>query len=234
VCAAVPSRIPPIFVLRSFIYFPALPMKRQFTVSARPRGFTLIELMTTITIIAIMAGLLIAALKFARTTANRNKASAHIKAIELGLKGYKKDYGYYPVPKPGGGAMVDVSGTQFSAGGAVCLYQALSGDGDDAMEGGASGSTGKMKSAADANVYWDQLDAESNPQRVVLKKNGIYLLVDPWGCPFQFHVPPPPDPTHPNDFETLKTQYHNTATYDLYSYGGLEEFQNQKKWLTNW
>jgi prepilin-type N-terminal cleavage/methylation domain-containing protein len=208
-------------------------MKHSVQAITGRRGFTLIELMTTVAIIAVLASILIAALGYAKTVSNRNKTAAHVRVIKTGLEGYKKDYGTFPVPRTPGGAPVDVGGIQWEGMGAKMLYQALSGDGEDTILGGTgSPSTGQQKSTPGAKIYWEGADAENNQQRAVFALDGSFYLVDGWGVPWQFAIP---DPQAQLDVQSLRAQYRNAGTYDLWSYGGnKEDFQNQAKWIKNW
>jgi len=62
----------------------------------RIAAFTLIELLTVIVIIAILAGLIVAASKYAATKAATSRARAEIAAMETALESFKTDNGYYP------------------------------------------------------------------------------------------------------------------------------------------
>jgi prepilin-type N-terminal cleavage/methylation domain-containing protein len=59
-------------------------------------GFTLVELLAALGIIALMVGLLIPALSMVRRTAKETKQKAQFTAIELALTAFKNDYGDYP------------------------------------------------------------------------------------------------------------------------------------------
>ncbi len=59
-------------------------------------GFTTIELLTVVAIIAILVGLLIPALSTVRSFAKKAKQKAQITTIELALVTFKNDYGDYP------------------------------------------------------------------------------------------------------------------------------------------
>ena len=60
------------------------------------KGFTLIEMLTVIAIIGILAGLIIPAATKARRDAAISKAKATISALETALSMYYTDYGVYP------------------------------------------------------------------------------------------------------------------------------------------
>ena len=59
-------------------------------------GFTLVELLAALGIIALLAGLLIPAMSMVRRTAKETKQKAQFATIELALTTFKNDYGDYP------------------------------------------------------------------------------------------------------------------------------------------
>ena len=193
----------------------------------------MVEILVTISIIALLATLSIVAMGHANRSSNREKTKAYLKAIELQLDRYKNDNGTYPRPKAGSeGNTVLVGGTNYPVGGAVTLYQALTGDGDDAIEGGDTGSQGRAGSLGpDAIVYWPDADP-NGAQRISRAADGKWYIGDGFGVPFQYKVPPPVDPRNPDNIENLRNEYKNPGSYDLWSYGG--EYNNEKAWIKNW
>lgn len=79
-----------------------------------PRGFTLIEVLAVVTIIALLAALLIPSLGSARTAARRAATKARFNQWAAGLEAFRSEYGYYPTLAPGGhvndGAAGDLGG----------------------------------------------------------------------------------------------------------------------------
>ena len=65
--------------------------------SSSNRGFTMIELLTVIAIIGILAGLLFPAISTAMKKAKIAKAQVEIHAIETAWKAYLNEYGQWPV-----------------------------------------------------------------------------------------------------------------------------------------
>jgi len=60
------------------------------------KGFTLVELLTVLAIIAMLVGLLIPSLTMIRNTARRAKQKSQLTEIGLALTGFRNDYGDYP------------------------------------------------------------------------------------------------------------------------------------------
>ena len=65
-------------------------MKRKRT------GFTVVEILTVVTIIAILLGVLIPALSMVRNFAKETRQKAQFVSIELALLAFRNDYGDYP------------------------------------------------------------------------------------------------------------------------------------------
>ncbi|MEQ8844146.1 MAG: prepilin-type N-terminal cleavage/methylation domain-containing protein [Phycisphaerales bacterium] len=65
----------------------------------RQRGFTLVELLVVISIIALLVGILLPALGKARQTARQMQCSTHVKGLHQGLVAWANDYSErFPVP----------------------------------------------------------------------------------------------------------------------------------------
>lgn len=62
-------------------------------------GFTLIEMLVVIAIIAILAGFLFPAIGKSLRTAKRNTAAAEAKSIAGAIHMFYEEYGYFPVPE---------------------------------------------------------------------------------------------------------------------------------------
>jgi general secretion pathway protein G len=70
------------------------------------RGFTLIEVMVVVVILAILAGIIVPRIMGRPEEAKRIKAQVDIKAIEEALNLYKLDNGSYPITEQGLEALV--------------------------------------------------------------------------------------------------------------------------------
>ncbi len=62
----------------------------------RRRGFTLVEVLVVIAIVAILASLLLVAVTKARNTAARSRTSSLLNGLKMATVQFKTDHGYYP------------------------------------------------------------------------------------------------------------------------------------------
>jgi len=88
-------------------------------------GFTLLEILTVIVIIAILIGILMPALAQIKKLAKETKQKAQLGSIDVGINLYKNDFGEYP-PSHGSNAPV-VTTDHFYYGGAQTLAEAMFG-----------------------------------------------------------------------------------------------------------
>jgi prepilin-type N-terminal cleavage/methylation domain-containing protein len=87
--------------------------------TAKFRGFTLVELLIVIAIIAILAGLILSTSGYIQKRSARARTEAEIAAMAAALESYKADNGDYPV-----GAAGDPSNTAIPTGN-IFLYSNL-------------------------------------------------------------------------------------------------------------
>jgi len=135
-------------------------------VAGGPRStiaFTLIELLTVLAIIMVLAGLIVAGSKYAMTKAGRSRAEAEIAAMENALENYKNDYGVYPPstttrftsPVWGAAGSAEIKNSN-------ALYAALTGG---------------------TKVYMT-----FKPNQIIKDPTlSIYYIVDPFGSPYNYY-----------------------------------------------
>jgi prepilin-type N-terminal cleavage/methylation domain-containing protein len=197
------------------------------------RGFTLIELLVVVAIIAILAALTVSGIKMANSKANAKETETRIKFLEDCLERYNSDNGEYPKPATPA-TTAQFLGFEYNIGGASCLYQALTGDGNDQIRGyqprvsageSAGSSTGELGSTK-GTVYVKDMGGSSKSW--FQQASGTWIILDGYRAPFQYK---PVDKTRPD--ETI----HNTD-YDLWSYGNLQGpgdgAESEKQWIKNW
>ena len=66
------------------------------TKKANTRGFTIVELLTVMAVIAVLIGLLIPALSLVKDNAKKIQQKAQFHSIDVGLELFKSDFGVYP------------------------------------------------------------------------------------------------------------------------------------------
>src|SRR5437867_1158821 len=93
-------------------------------------AFTIIELLTVITIIIILAGLILATTGYVQKKGARSRAESEIAAMSAALESYKADNGIYP-SDPIKTEHVDPAVSPTPAAASLYLYERLSGDSDD-------------------------------------------------------------------------------------------------------
>jgi prepilin-type N-terminal cleavage/methylation domain-containing protein len=175
------------------------------------RGFTLLELMVVISLIAILAGMVLAAMPAVVNSVKRKETKLSLKEMEAGLSSYHLDNGMFPVHA---GDPVE---------GAFVLYKHLSGDFDE--DGILDDVSAKTK------IYVEGIDwntSKNQKRDRVGDVGGRYALLDPFGSPIRYLCDPPGQ----------KKKITRNPTYDIWSLGGgdsdSDALEDRSKWLTNW
>lgn len=194
-------------------------MKRRPT----PRttgGFSLVELMTVIGIMILLAGILIASLPGIQTRVNRNQVEAFIAEIESGLSKYQIDHGIYPQNPPSGDR--DSSGIE----GANILYKHLSGDWDENGTADIQENENSDEKVYVAKLTYKENESSKSPRSDVI--GGKFMVVDTYGNPIRYLAEPP----------NIKPEERTTInpTYDLWSIVDADPNveADQAKHITNW
>ncbi len=168
---------------------PNIELMKTSSISNPPRatkGFTLVEMLVTITIIAILAGMSLAGLQFVRQKQFNAQAEVQVALLSKGLEEYKLDTGDYPP-----------SGTSND------LFLALYRDGYDYSE--ASDEEKKEWPSNKATViYVPELDPKNNKQKWTTGSDATATITDPWGQEYIYRRPGDTDAVNP-DFDLLST-----------------------------
>jgi len=146
-------------------------------VSFHKGGFTLVELLVVMVIIATLAGLTLSTIQFVVNEGKRKRAVAEITTLGLAIGAYKADYGDYPrdanytdmldarsdpdarIPPP--------TSSPYLMPASVALYKALSGDSD---------ASGTIDASEKANTIYFHF-----PLNMLHSDNGIITaVVDPF------------------------------------------------------
>jgi prepilin-type N-terminal cleavage/methylation domain-containing protein len=81
-------------------------------VETRKRGFTVVEILTVITIIAILVGVLLPAITKVKTMTRETQQKSQLNTISLAISAFRNDFGDYPPSRAKNAANMDYSGTQ--------------------------------------------------------------------------------------------------------------------------
>ena len=202
-------------------------------ITRKGHGFTLMEMLVVISIIALLAALVIGSGNSG--SARRNVTQSTKQAIEAALERYKIEHGEYPEPVNEDETADIMPGKVYRVGAARCLYQALRGDGNDAIQG--AGRTDKGEPQSDGKVSADEIKnvfMADLPDTMWRKVGTSYILVDAFGRPFQYIKA---------DSDKKNTV---NSTYDLWSYAEDDKNLMSKskdteanaslgvKWIKNW
>ncbi len=135
--------------------------------SLRRAGFTLIEILTVIAIIAVLASLILATSGFVQEKAGRSRAEAEIQALSNAIEAYKLDNGVYPD----------------GDGGTTSTKKLI----DELCPPTSGGGTGSTK------VYFEfppkMLDGYSSGSDFETLRTSARYLVDPFGNSYRYKSP---------------------------------------------
>lgn len=205
-------------------------------------AFTLIEMVTVVTVIVILAGLVISVAGFVQNKGAREKSLAQIKNLNLQCEAYKIDNGGYPRnddtdkldPRVHFSAISGASAPLYQT---ACryLYSSLSGDYEPAQKPDGIPEEGQR---AYYNFKRDEMSLAKNSDGSVKSVN---YLQDPFGnClgystigalaeeEYRTELRKNPSKDRP---ATTKGYNH---TFDLWSTGGGSMSSGSAKWVKNW
>lgn len=216
----------------------------------RRRGFTLVELLTVMAVIAILAALTLQVSGFVQKKAAMSRAESEIKALEAACESYKSDNGTYPRDITSGkatdklDARADGSvGTNYQNA-SLLLYRALSGDYDcngvvnttDSTFNIEGTSTGGAPSGV-PKVYYEFKPSMLGGTRTNGVVNPVQYLSDPWGNSYGYST------IYQYDVDQQKTPSHGyNPSFDLWSTAGFTTTPTPNtpttdvtlKWVKNW
>lgn len=192
-------------------------------------AFTLIELLTVITIIAILMGLVISVAGMVQTKSSRDRASAEIAALSAAMESYKADNGIYPMtdetdlldPRkdgaPPGNKYKDAS---------LALYEALSGDTDASFS--------RVGDIERQNPVYFEFETKKGMVKLSSSKK-VEGLTDPWGDYYGYSTAYAAalQENAVNNTSTAITVGYN-PTFDMWSVAGSKSGLETEKWVKNW
>lgn len=214
------------------------------------RCFTLVELLTVVAVIAILAGITIPVVVGMSSKGKEVTARADMNAIKLALTQFKSDYSVWPVPSNG------TSDTLLSAG----FEYGESGKDDDKIEGlmeeltwviptpatgsnapqAVNSSTTKNGYTGDDAKFFNKkhrkyLDAPAKPTMTESGVSGFYK-VDPWGKNYNIAIDTNYDKRLVLSKDFTRGQDDETIVGDIaiFSYGSAEKVEETDAFLYSW
>ncbi len=199
---------------------------KRFLKKCEKEGFTLLELLTVVAIIIVLAGLILSGMGYAQQKSASERARAEIAALSLAIEAYKIDFGDYPRFSNSGtgtntnslapGSTVAPTNAAYIQN-ATILYQALVGD-----------TTGSGITSTNQRAYFqfkaDMLSSGTTPA------SGSTYVIDPFGYAYGYS-------TLANHLATSGSAPNPAAynpTFDLWSTGGQTLGTGTGKWIKNW
>ena len=179
-------------------------------------SFTLVEMLTVIAIIAILAGLTLSAFSGVMKTAARSRSRAEIQAISTALESYNSDNGAYPAIATFSDTNAYASANSSSSGGpyqlsSQQLYENLTGltNFGDVPQAGTKDYMTSLKS--------NQLGNNS--------AGGVVYIKDPFGNSYGYF-----------SGSAGSTPVNGTNQFDLWSTGGdvSGSTTGTNSWISNW
>jgi type II secretory pathway pseudopilin PulG len=176
-------------------------------------AFTVIELLITITLILVLAGLILATSGYVQTKVKRSRAEAEIAAITAALENYRADNGTYPTDTTNGTTNAldarttfNPTAAQYSAA-SLFLYKELSGD-----PAGNRAPTDKSYFTFKPNMLLPKEQTQA-----------VTAIADPFGVSYGYSTANQANPSKGYN-----------PTFDLWSTAGGMAGADQAKWIKNW
>jgi prepilin-type N-terminal cleavage/methylation domain-containing protein len=197
-------------------------MLRRFSI--RDGAFTLIELLTAVSIAAVLMTITLGIQRYAQDKSARTKAEVEIRAMGVACESYKTDQGVYPRTPSSDELSSTVAETITYVKASLDLYQQLSGDSD--VNGKADVSEGKVP---EGKQQADPVYLEFKPSQLRMPNVQVAYIRDPWDSATR------PSPYGYSTRRSVMPDDNSAgynSTYDLWSVAKKPE--NPKAWITNW
>lgn len=217
---------------------------RTFRPRTSVRGFSLIELMVVVAIMALLATLTLWGMRYAQIKAKRDKTTGFHRSIISSLENYHSEFNEYPEPRAD--KTSDFGGKEYQISGALMLYQALSGDGDNEIR--LANSSGRPSNGRVDDNELDSIKMHDMPRDLWKDIGEGYIVIDGFGHPFQYtKFKTGSGGSHAATGETVRASaVAVNNTFDLWSYAeddqhtmetgvdAKKDVKTSARWIKNW
>lgn len=209
-------------------------------------AFTLIEMLTVMAIIAVIASLVVAVSGLVQGKAARSRAEGEIHAMSTAIEAYKADNGIYPQtkdtdeldPRKDGNPTADKYEEA-----CLDLYKELSGDGGVGPDGVAIGTEADGK--PEGKVYYEFKPDVLNAKKVNDKISEVKYIQDPFGNCYGYSTAAAKAEQEflqkvrkSGQSATRAAGVGYNTTFDMWSTAGAratgDPIEASKKWVKNW
>lgn len=174
------------------------------------RGFTIIEMIAVMAIIAVLMGIILPIMGVAKKRALAAKAKIMIESIGAAIKMYEMDFGDIPPDDNAAGAGFNQK--------TESLYRCLTIPWTTAIASIYAGPYIEFKGDVSKGIGVTNVDAPDG---------GLYEIVDPWGNEYYYE-------SNDDNGAGGDAPYHNRYSFDIYSCGPDEDVSTTTDNITNW
>jgi prepilin-type N-terminal cleavage/methylation domain-containing protein len=187
----------------------------------KQQGFTLLEMLTVMAVIAILAGLVLSTVGFVQRRGAVSRAQSEIQAMSSAMENYKADNGIYPR-----NSGTDTLNPQSDADASASSYRTAS----RYLYGELSGDRDGNRTISSADQRPDETSLPKSyfqfkPNMLAPRTGGnVTAIQDPFGYSYGYSTINQVDPNKGYN-----------PTFDLWSTGGGKAAAgDHKKWIKNW
>jgi len=172
-------------------------------------AFTIIELLTVMAIIIVLAGLIVSSAGYVQKKGFRSRTEVEIVAISAALENYKADNGMYPRDSVTDNFDVSTTNASDYAAPSLKLYECLSGD-------------ATHDRIAETKTYFSFKPNELTPAD---QTQAVTAVRDPFGNSYGYSTARSANPDGAVGYN---------PTFDLWSIADGKAGSDQAKWIKNW
>jgi len=193
-------------------------------------AFTLLELLVTISLILVLAGLVIGVASYVQQKGARSQAEVQIKAISTALERFKQDNGLYP-----SGTATETLSPKSHFDPSADTYRASSKFLWEQLSGHIKDEDGTELDEELQKIYMNFKGRTlGNPKQGASGKiTKVDALLDPFGNSYGYSTARNAELLASEDNEAASAKGYN-PTFDLWSTGDGDKETDQGKWISNW